>query len=86
MRLDQPLIGLSLLVQNQSQSPRPEHGSVSESFAPDTSSVGLSTANDFETYPGVRDGVRQILTSAAEFETAAVEFETRLTCHMPPVC
>lgn len=36
----------------------------------------VSTASDFETYPGVRDGVRQIGAPAADFETSDEELET----------
>lgn len=45
--------------------------------------VWVSTASHFEIYPGVRDGVRQIATSAVDFETPAAEIETRPTCHIP---
>lgn len=54
---------------------------VSEWVPADT--VCLSTASHFEIYPGVRDGVRQIATSAVDFETPAAEIETRPTCHIP---
>ena len=36
----------------------------------------VSTASDFEIYPGVRDGVRQTATSAADSGTTATQSET----------